>query len=607
MEQSFNPQDFLKTLTQAPGVYQMFDANNTVIYVGKARNLKKRVSSYFSGREKDPKTQSLVENIANVSVTLTHTENEALLLESSLIKKLHPRYNILLRDDKSYPYLFLSAHPNFPRMDFHRGAKRGKGHYFGPYPSAGSVRETLALLQKLFKVRQCADPFFNNRSRPCLQYQIQRCTAPCVNHVTPEQYQQQVRHAKLFLQGKSQAIIDELIAKMKAASDEQDYENAAKFRDRIATLRRLQEKQYVVGAKGDIDVIGAVAEMNTTCIQVLSIRGGRLLGGKAYFPNTPPGATVEEVIASFLPQYYLNHVRADSLPSRIVLSGNPPEKNWIEAALSEQLNIKLTIVTQVRTQQARWVKMALTNAQFALGNHLNNRLSFYRRLEALQHTLHLPDAPQTIECFDVSHSQGEATVASCVVFNGEGPLRQAYRRFNIKDVTPGDDYGALTQAIGRRYTRLKKGEHKLPDILLIDGGKGQLHVAEKVLEDLQVSGVLIMSIAKGVTRKPGMELIYVSGREQPIMLSHDALAMHILQQIRDEAHRFAIVAQRGQLAKARNVSPLESIPGVGAKRRRLLLHHFGGMQEVRRAGVEELAKVPGISHQLAQAIHDALR
>ncbi len=456
MSAVFNPKDFLISLSSAPGVYQMVDSKDTVIYVGKARNLKKRVSSYFSGSEKDPKTKSLVENIAHINVTITHSENEALLLESSLIKKLHPRYNVLLRDDKSYPYLFLSAHPDFPRMDFHRGAKRGKGLYFGPYPSAGSVRQTLALLQKLFKVRQCADPFFNNRSRPCLQYQIQRCTAPCVNYVTPEQYKQQVRHAELFLLGKSEEIINEIITKMKFASAEHNFEAAAKMRDRIVALRRLQEKQYVVGAKGDIDVIGAVAEMNTVCIQVLSIRGGRLLGGKAYFPHTPAGATREEVVASFLPQYYLNHVRAESLPSRIVLSCMPPEKNWIEAALSEQLKIKLTIVVEVRTQQARWVQMALTNAQFALGNHLNNRLSFYRRLEALQHTLRLPDLPQCIECFDVSHTQGEATVASCVVFNGEGPLRSAYRRFNIKDVTPGDDYGALTQAITRRYIRLKK-------------------------------------------------------------------------------------------------------------------------------------------------------
>ncbi|MDQ2994459.1 MAG: excinuclease ABC subunit UvrC [Pseudomonadota bacterium] len=607
MSDDFNREEFLKTLASAPGVYQMFNAENTVIYVGKARNLKKRVSNYFSGSEKDPKTKSLVENIAYIIVTITHTENEALLLESSLIKKLHPRYNILLRDDKSYPYLFLSAHPDFPRMDFHRGAKKGKGTYFGPYPSAGSVRETLALLQKLFKVRQCSDSFFSNRSRPCLQYQIQRCTAPCVNYVTPENYQQQVRHAKLFLQGKSEAIINELIAKMKELSKNHDFEVAAKYRDRIGSLRRLQEKQYVVGAKGDIDIIGAVAEMNTVCLQVLSIRGGRLLGGKAYFPHTPPGATVEEVVASFLPQYYLNHVRADSVPSRIVLSCNPPEKEWIEAALAEQLNVKLSIVTNVRMQQARWVNMALTNAQFALTNHLTNRLSFYRRLEALQHTLRLPDLPQRIECFDVSHTRGEATVASCVVFNGEGSLRQAYRRFNIHDVTPGDDYGALTQAIKRRYIRLKKEQQALPDILLIDGGKGQLHVAEKVLEELQVSGVLIMSIAKGVTRKPGMELIYVSGREHTILLSHDSLSMHILQQIRDEAHRFAITAQRGQLAKARNHSPLEHITGVGAKRRRALLQHFGGMQEVRRAGVEELAKVPGISRQLAQLIHDALR
>jgi excinuclease ABC subunit C len=603
----FDPKALLKNLASAPGVYQMYDASGEVIYVGKARNLKKRVSSYFLRKVQDPKTESLVAAIANIDVILTLTENEALLLESYLIKKLLPRYNVLLRDDKSYPYLFLSAHPDFPRMDFHRGAKKAKGKYYGPYPNSGSVRETLSLLQKLFKIRQCSETFFQNRTRPCLQYQIKRCTAPCVDYVTPEEYQQQVRHVQLFLGGKSEQIINELVEKMHQTSQTHEYEQAAKFRDQVRTLRRLQEKQYVVGDKGDIDVIGAVIEMGVVCIHVMSIRAGRLLGGKAYFPHAPKGVTLDESVSSFMGQYYLNLVRSEALPKRIVVGITLEEQDWLASALSEQLESEIKIVSKVRGLQARWLDMANANAQFALTHHLANKMSSFRRMEALQHALHLTELPEQIECYDVSHTQGEATVASCVVFNREGAKKADYRRFNINDVTPGDDYAALEQALKRRYTKLKTANEKCSDIILIDGGKGQLHIAERVMEELQVSGVLLMAIAKGRARKPGMEVISVQGREQPLRLPADSLAMHLLQQIRDEAHRFAITAHRGQRGKARQHSSLEDIPGIGAKRRRALLHHFGGLQEVRRAGVEAIAKVPGISRQLAQAIHDALR
>jgi len=603
----FNPKALLKNLSIAPGVYQMLDASGEVIYVGKARNLKKRVSSYFSRTIQDPKTQSLVESIANIEVTITRSENEALLLESSLIKKFLPRYNVLLRDDKSYPYLFLSADSEFPRLDFHRGAKKAKGKYYGPYPHSGSVRETLALLQKLFKIRQCSDIFFRNRTRPCLQYQIKRCTAPCVGYVTPEDYQQQVQHVQLFLSGKSELIINDLIERMHQSSQSQDYEKAAKCRDQIATLRRLQEKQYVVGDKGDIDVIGAVIEMGVVGIHVMSIRAGRLLGGKAYFPHVPKDVSLEESLSSFIEQYYFNDIRNEALPKRIVVGIPLEEKDWLASALSEQLKSDVKILTQVRGLQARWLEMANANAQFSLTQHLANKMSAYRRMEALQHALKLSDLPEQIECYDVSHSQGEATVASCVVFNREGPKTSDYRRFNIRDLTPGDDYAAIEQALKRRYTKLKTQNEKCPDIVIIDGGKGQLQVAIRVMEELQVSGLLLMAIAKGRSRKPGLELVFVQGHEKPLRLSADSLAMHLLQQIRDEAHRFAITAHRNQRGKARQHSSLEDIPGIGAKRRRALLQHFGGLQEVRRAAVEELAKVPGISRQLAEKIHDALR
>lgn len=603
----FDPKALLKNLSSAPGVYQMLDAAGQIIYVGKARNLKKRVSTYFRKTVQDPKTQALVALIANVDITITRTENEALLLESSLIKKWLPRFNVLLRDDKSYPYLFLSAHPDFPRLDFHRGSKKAKGHYYGPYPNSGSVRETLALLQKLFRIRPCSESFFSNRSRPCLQYQIKRCTAPCVGYVSPEDYHQQVRHVQLFLSGKSEEIIRDLIEKMAQASLGQDFEQAAKFRDQVAMLRRLQEKQYVVGDKGDIDIIGAVIELGVICIHVMSIRAGRLLGGKAYFPHVPKGVDLEESVSSFIGQYYLNQVRDQALPKRIVVGVALEESDWLASALSEQLASDIKILTQVRGLQARWLEMARANAQFALTNHLANRLSSSKRMEALQQALNLPECPERIECYDVSHTQGEATVASCVVFNREGAVKADYRRFNIRDLTPGDDYGAIAHALKRRFTRLKTENEQLPDILLIDGGKGQLNVAVRMMEECQVSGVLVMSIAKGRSRKPGLEVITLQGRDLPLRLAADSLAMHLLQQIRDEAHRFAITAHRNARGKARQHSQLEDIPGIGAKRRRALLQHFGGLQEVRRAGVEEIAKVPGISRELAQSIHDALR
>lgn len=606
MVSTFDPQRFLKTLSTRPGVYQMFDVQGTIIYVGKAKNLKNRVSSYFRKDLADDKTKALVSKIADINVIITQSENEALLLEWNLIKKHRPHYNILLRDDKSYPYLMLSAHEHYPRLDIHRGAKRAKAQYFGPYPNSSAVRETLALLQKLFKLRQCSDSFFSNRSRPCLQYQIKRCTAPCVKLISPEDYQTDVHHAVMFLKGKSRNIINEIADEMNVASEELRYEEAAKLRDQIAQLRNIQQQQYVTTDQGNVDVIAIAQQLESVCIQVIFIRAGRLLGNRAFFPKMPLVSELSEVLSAFLPQYYLSSLRGEELPKKVLVNIKLPDQDWIESALTEQLGQKIQINSQVRGKNRKWLNMAETNAEHALVSHNSLKKGFYTRLEALQKTLKFENMPQRIECFDISHSMGEATVASCVVYTIDGPKTSDYRRFNIKDITPGDDYAAMEQALSRRYTRLKKDDKVLPDIIMIDGGKGQLHVAEKVLEDLQVSGVTLLSITKGPGRKPEFDRIFISGRNDPIDLKADSMALHLLQHVRDEAHRFAISAHRNQRAKKRVTSELNDIPGIGPKKRRDLLSQFGGLQELKRASVDEIAKVPGISLKLAQEIYDHL-
>ena len=598
----FDLQKFLDKLTSQPGVYRMLDTKGEVIYVGKAKNLKKRVSSYFQRNLTDNKTISLVNRIHSIEVTITQSENEALLLESTLIKKYMPRYNIILRDDKSYPYLYLSTQDKFPRLDYYRGSVKGKGRYFGPYPSSGAARESLMLLQKLFKIRQCSNSFFENRSRPCLQYQIKRCTAPCVNYIDEKTYADNVRHTIMFLEGKNNTVIEELGKRMEEASTNKEYELAAIYRDQIVHLRRTQEQQYVATQSGNTDVIAIISEFGEVCVEILFIRGGRLIGNKAFFPKVPESIDLDDVLTAFLPQYYLNAARGDEVPKQIIMNIPLKDKDWIESALSEELKKKIKIISNVRTTNRQWLTMAQTNGLHALNHHIAGKKNSYIRMEALQHSLHLPNIPQRMECFDISHTQGEATVASCVVFDLEGPLNSDYRRFNIKDVKGGDDYGAMRQAITRRYTRLKKEEGKLPDILVIDGGLGQLHIAEEVLEELQVSGVTILGIAKGPGRKAGLEKILISGRKEPVELKPDSIAMHLLQQIRDEAHRFAITAHRKQREKSRVTSKLEDIPGVGPKRRRLLLKQFGGMKDLKRASVAELMKVPGISKKMAEEI-----
>lgn len=601
---AFDARAFLKTLTERPGVYRLLDAKGVVLYVGKARNLKKRVASYFRQTQPHPKTRALMAQVQGVEVVVTHTESEALLLENNLIKALKPHYNILLRDDKSYPYIFLSQGDAFPRLSYHRGAKRVRGRYFGPYPGAGAVRESLGLLQKLFRVRQCEDNFYRNRSRPCLQYQIKRCTAPCVGLISESAYAEDVRHTVMFLEGKSSAVIDELVTKMEAASASLAFEEAAQCRDLIANLRRVQETQHVSGESGDLDVIAVVSEGGQVCVQVFFVRGGRNLGNKTFFPRHTQGAKPGEVLAAFISQFYLGGSGGRAVPAEILASHAPEDVMLLQAVLTEEAGRRVQISHRLRGERARWLEMAETNAQTALRAQLAGKANLLRRFEALQDALELDDFPQRLECFDISHTMGEATVASCVVLDTTGPVKADYRRFNIEDITPGDDYGAMRQALRRRYTRLKKGEGRLPDILLIDGGKGQLAEAEGVLEALQVDGVILLGVAKGPDRKPGQEVLFLSGREVPRILPSDSPALHLIQQIRDEAHRFAITGHRQRRARARNTSVLESIAGLGPKRRQTLLKQFGGLQEVARAGVEDLAGIPGISKPLAQRVYD---
>jgi excinuclease ABC subunit C len=598
---AFDAKAFLRTLTTRPGVYRMLGPDGEVLYVGKASNLKNRVSSYFRGGSQSIKTRSLVSQITGVQVTVTNTEGEALLLENNLIKELKPRYNVLLRDDKSYPYIYLSTEDEYPRLAFHRGARRGKGRYFGPYPNAGAVRESLNLLQKTFRVRQCEDSFFRNRSRPCLQYQIKRCSAPCVRLPSPEEYARDVRHTELFLEGRSSEVIDELVSRMEDAASHMEYEQAARYRDQIATLRRVQERQYVSGEGGDLDIAACVVRGATACVQLFMVRGGRNLGNKTFFPRAPEDATAEDVLGAFVAQFYLAH----ETPPEILLNSSLDDAELLEQVLSDRAGHRVALRERVRGERARWLAMAVANADHALDARLSTRAGMFQRIEALQQALDLDEPPQRMECFDISHTRGEATVASCVVFNGEGPLKSDYRRFNIEGIEPGDDYGAMEQALRRRYTRLKQGEGKLPDLLLIDGGKGQVASACRVLEELQVEGVQVVGVAKGPERRPGMETLHVVGDGER-HLAPDSPALHLIQQVRDEAHRFAITGHRQRRSKARNTSPLEAIPGIGPKRRQQLLRQFGGIRELSRAGVEDLAKIRGISRELAQDIYDAL-
>lgn len=597
----FDPKKFVKDLTSRPGVYRMLDHQGRVIYVGKARNLKKRVASYFSRTELPTKTQALVRQITDIQIIVTHTETEALILENNLIKELKPRYNILLRDDKSYPYIYLSLSQQYPRLSYHRGARREKGRYFGPYPGAGAVRETLNILQKLFLVRQCEDSFFSNRSRPCLQYQIKRCSAPCVGKIDELSYQEDVRHAMMFLEGKDSQIINELVNKMDIASTDLAFEQAAIYRDQIANLRKVLEHQHVSGERGDMDIIACVIEGGVVCIEVFYIRAGHNLGNRSFFPQHAQESSIPEILSAFITQYYLGN----ECPAEIIVNHEPVDLELLCEALSAASERKVLIKSKVKGERLHWLDMAISNARQDIQTRLSSSNNILQRFNSLQNELNLDSMPSRLECFDISHISGQLTVASCVVMNREGLLKSDYRRFNIDDITPGDDYAAMNQALQRRYTRLKKGEGKLPDILLIDGGKGQVKQAVAVLEELQITGVTIIGVAKGPERRPGEEWLFNPEQGGKVLrLQASSPALHLIQHLRDEAHRFAITGHRQRRQRAQNTSTLEQIPGIGAGRRHLLLKQFGGIQGVSRAGVEDLASVKGINRELAQRIYD---
>jgi excinuclease ABC subunit C len=605
---AFDAESFLETLGGDPGVYRMLDARGRVLYVGKARNLRRRVASYFrAGEGLSPKTRALMSHTTSVQVTATHTETEALLLENNLIKEHRPRYNILLRDDKSFPYIHLTTGQDFPRLAFHRGPRKAPGRYFGPFASAGATRETLNLLQKLFRVRQCEDSFYRNRSRPCLQHQIDRCTAPCVGYVDEARYAEDVRHATMFLEGRSEQMIGELVERMETAAAALDFERAARYRDQIQSLRRVQERQYVTGDGGDVDVVAALGREGLGVVELLVIRDGQSLGSRTLVARQAAEAGNAEILAAFLPQYYLPRARQGDLPDEILLASPVGDAGLIEEALAHSAGRRIRLRDRVRGERARWVEMARNNAELALARRIAERTTLEERFQALRKALDLPESSRRLECYDVSHTGGEATVAACVVLEPEGAVKSDYRRFNIEGVDPGDDYGAMREVLRRRFGRLQREQAKMPDLLIVDGGRGQLGEATRVLAELGVEGVPILGVAKGSSRRPGLEQLFLADRPAPLVLDPGSPALHLVQQIRDEAHRFAISGHRQRRARRRGRSPLEDIPGVGVKRRQLLLRAFGGLQGLARAGVEDLARVQGISPTLARAIYESFR
>jgi excinuclease ABC subunit C len=599
-EYSFDSKDFLKSLTKRPGIYKMLDESGEIIYIGKAKNLKNRVSSYFNKQTASPKQQTMVAKVVGIEVTVTHTEGEALLLECQLIKRHKPRYNICLRDDKSFPYIYLSSNQDFPQITVHRGAKNKRGQYFGPYPSAGAVKETLKLLQKIFPVRQCDDTVYNNRTRPCLQYQIERCTAPCVGLIDKPDYAQDVASTVMFLEGKGSLLIEQLITKMEQAAAILNYEQAAGYRDQIGKLRSVLEKNFVHGERGDVDIIACVTKMNVACIQVFFIRNGQHLGNKVFFPKMTEAYEPSAVIQAFIPQYYLDK----PVPHELIVSHELEEIGLLTDVLANLAKHSVTISCNVRSERSKWLQMALMNAENSLLSKLAVKQGLYGRFLSLQEELGCKETPKRLECFDISHTQGNQTVASCVVFDRDGPVKSAYRRFNIEGITGGDDYAAIYQAVSRRYKRLKQGEHEAPDILFIDGGKGQVREAQKALAELAINDVMIVGVSKGPDRKPGMEKLILVEQEQPVDVTPGASGLLLIQHIRDEAHRFAITGHRQRRGKVAKQSVLEGISGLGAKRRQLLLKQFGGLQGIEQAGVDALCSVDGISKQLAQRIYD---
>lgn len=603
MDELFDSKAFLASLTNRPGVYRMLAAERTVLYVGKARDLRKRVSAYFGSKAHHPKTQALMAQTQSVEVTVTGTEQEALLLEYNLIKEHHPRFNVVFRDDKSYPWIYVSTQQEFPRFEFHRGSRRAAGRFLGPWPNAGSVRESLTQLQKLFRVRQCSESFFANRTRPCLQYQIKRCTAPCVGLISAEDYRQDVEDAVLFLEGGNSAVLSSLIGRMERASGDLDYERAAVLRDQVVLMRRIQAEQVVAGMGIDeADVLGVRKEQGQACVAVVLIRGGRVLGSRTWFPRVTFDTDSNEVIAAFIGQHYVH----EEPPAEILVPEAPLDGPVLEAALTARNPRGVRIRHEVRGTRKRWLEMAATNAAQGLASRLAAGASLRVQLDTLTEALGLEEVPQRIECFDISHTGGDETVAACVVFGPDGPRKSDYRRFNIRGVLPGDDYGAMAQAVERRFARIRRGESPMPDLILIDGGHGQVEKARAALEEFQLAHLPLIGVSKGRDRRVGDEQLVLPGEPTARTLPKDSPALLLIQQIRDEAHRFAILGHRQRRAKARTTSSLESIDGLGPQRRRALLRQFGGLRGIRQAGVADLATVEGISRVLAQRIYDHL-
>ena len=597
---TFDPRVFVGSLTQRPGTYQMLDGKGRVIYVGKARNLRRRVASYFGGRPLDAKTMAMVARVADIRVTVTGTEADALMLEYNLIKRHKPRFNVVLRDDKSYPYIRVRTDKEFPQVSFYRGSRRAAGRLFGPYPSAGSVRETLNQIQKLFQVRQCEDSYFSHRRRPCLQYQIQRCTAPCVGLVSAQDYQRDIEHATMFLQGRSEAITKVLVKRMEDASERLNFERAAQYRDQIAKLKSVEAQQLVTRSRGDLDTIGLVSDGGVNCVAVMSFRGGRLLGSRSHFPRAADGTTLREIMRGFLLQYYGRR----EPPHEIVTSHPVSDADALAELFAGRAGRRVQIKHRVRGDRAAWVEMVLTNAAHSASARKRSGVVIARQFRALADYLELSEIPQRLACFDVSHTGGESAVASCVVFGPEGPLKSEYRRFNIAGITGGDDYAAMTQALQRWGARLGSAEAIVPDVVFIDGGRGQLSAAAAAVDELRSGGMRLVAVAKGPGRHPGRERLYVESRRAPLKMPPTSPALFLIQQLRDEAHRFAVAGHRARRHKRRTASPLEGIPGVGPKRRRELLRQFGGLQAVTRAGVDDLARVNGISRRLAKLIYE---
>lgn len=601
MDEPFDSKAFLASLTHRPGVYRMLAANGAVLYVGKARDLRKRVSTYFGSKAHHPKTAALMAQAARVEVTVTGTEQDALLLEQNLIKEHRPRFNVVLRDDKSYPWIFVSTQQEFPRFEFHRGARSARGRFLGPWPSAGSVRESLVQLQKLFRIRQCSESFFANRTRPCLQYQIQRCSAPCVGLISAEEYRRDVEDAMLFLEGKDSAVLASLVARMEQASATLDFERAAALRDQVTLVRRIQAEQVIAGTGiEEADVIGIRQGDGEACIAVVLIRGGRVLGSRTWFPRVVAGTDDEEVVAAFISQHYLK----ESPPAEILVPVPLADAPVLEAALAARGPCRIR--DRVRGTRRRWLEMAATNAGQGLACRLATGASLREQLASLAGALGLAAPPRRIECFDISHTGGGETMASCVVYGQEGALKSDYRRFVIRGVDPGDDYGAIRQAVERRYARVRGGEAPMPDLVLIDGGRGQVDKALEALEELGLKAIPLVGVSKGPDRRPGQEKLVRPGEPGSLTLPPGSPALLLIQQIRDEAHRFAITGHRQRRSKARVTSTLEAIAGLGPQRRRSLLREFGGLQGVRQAGVADLARVQGISRALAQRIYDHL-